>query len=166
MKMKRALSLLLALVMSLAMFAPAFAAEADAVEYIEHENGVDIVLKNVCVLDNGWVCITQEGPNDNSRSYPERESVKNFKHDLNDRNGNVMATLDSTVTGIYSQADNYAMMTGITGTFSGEYASRFSCNPTFNGDIGVLHIYFYGAEVSSISYKIFTNGNIQIILQN
>ncbi|MCM1150398.1 MAG: hypothetical protein NC319_10015 [Butyricicoccus sp.] len=165
--MKKIAAVFLSLILLFSCFPMAVAAEAfaqDDVE-IEYEKGPDLILENVEILDNGWICITQEVtvPGNNGRSYPEREKTKVFSHTICDRNGIELAVFDVTVTGVYSQADNYATLTSITGSFTGSHAHDFTYTSALSGDTGSATIYFNGLNAGTFSYKIYTNGNIQWI---
>lgn len=163
--MKKLAAVFLSLSLLFSCFPMAFAAETaaqDDVE-IEYEKGQDLILENVEILDNGWICITQEATGDYGRSYPERENTKVFFHTIFDRDGIEIAVFYATVTGVYSQADNYATLTSITGSFTGDYASRFTYSSALSGATGSATIYFNGLSAATFSYKIFTNGNIQRI---
>lgn len=68
--MKKLAAVFLSLSLLFSCFSMAFAAEAaaqDNVE-IEYEKGQDVILENVEILDNGWVCITQEAAGNYGRS--------------------------------------------------------------------------------------------------
>jgi hypothetical protein len=168
--------MLLALMMLFSMSSVAFAAEStDAAQKpvtykgeVEYSVERDIILQNVAVISDEFVVITTDVSEnerflDMTRAYPEKEKTKVFSHRILDRNGIEMAVLYSTVTGIYSEADNEAYLTSITGTFTGDYASRFSYSSSIEGNTGSILFYFYGAAFGSFAYKIYTNGNIQNI---
>lgn len=56
----------------------AAAAENSAWDDIEikcKRQGQDLILENVEILDNGWICITQEVTGNHSSSCPERENT-------------------------------------------------------------------------------------------
>lgn len=163
--MKKLVAVFLSLSLLFSCIPVAFAAQTaaqDDVE-IEYKAGKDVILKNVEILDNGWVCITQEATGNDGRSYPDRENTEVFYHKIIDRNGIEMAVFYATVTGVCSQVDNYAMLTSITGSFTGDNTSRFTYSSALSGDTGSATIYFYGVSIATFSYKIFKNGSIQNI---
>lgn len=139
--------------------------EEAEIEYLE---GKDIICSNIEILDNGFVAVLtsvseSETVLDMERSYPEKEKTAVFSHTILDRNGEELGTFTATVKGIYSEADREAYLTSMTGTFSGTYASRLSYTSSINGQTGSVNIYFNGIKVGTLSYKIYTNGNIQNI---
>ncbi len=168
--MKRTISLLLSLIVLFSCSSVAFAVEADDIvkDEVEYAQGQDIILRNVEVLENGFIVITEEISEEVNEintidGVSEKEKTKVFSHRILDRNGVEMAVLYSTVTGVYSEADNEAYLTSITGVFTGSFASRFSYSSSVSGDTGSIAIFFYGAYAASFSYKIYSNGTIQQI---
>lgn len=137
---------------------------------VEYAKGKDFICQNIVVLDDGMVAFTQETYEtdtdnvlDESKGYPEREKTKVFSHIIYDRNGNILATVYSTVTGIYSAVDHEAYLTSISGNPTGQFAHAISCGSSISGATGSLNLYWYGVPLVSFTYKIYTNGNIQNI---
>lgn len=169
--MKKFISLICALTLMLSLFSVAFAAEnGDAIpkDEVEYAPPQVYVCQNLVVLDNGMVALTQEAYEtdkalNSARGYSEREKTKTFSHIIFDRNGITMATVYSTVTGIYSEVDHEAYLTSIKGNPTGEYARAISWTSSISGDTGYLNLFFNGYPICTFTYKIYTNGNIQEI---
>ncbi len=174
------LALVLSLAVALGTSMPALAMENTNCDISENSNNVvkyefevecvgnDIMIRNIELLDNGMLIITQElseSENDVNqfRSIPEREKTKTFTHSLVDRNGIELAVLHSTVTGIYSQVDNDAYLTNISGHFTGDFAHDLSYSSSISGDTGSIYLYWNGVHLHTYTYKIFPNGTIQYI---
>lgn len=128
-------------------------------------DGKSIVLDDVEIMDAGKYVATSEKIEDTVLpcAYPEKEKSVTFKHVIYDRNNIEMAVLYSTVTGVYSDADNYAMITSIDGDFYGDFANSFSYDTELNGDTGTIYIYFNGFSAGSFTYKLYQNGSLQNI---
>lgn len=132
--------------------------------------GKDVVLNNVQSIHtpNGdYVVITTKGKTATAtattRARPEKVTQQVFYHTIYDRNGKEIARLTSTVSGVYSEYDHMAMITDISGYFTGTEASNMSYSKSISGDTGTIYIHFFGAKIASISYRISINGNIQNI---
>lgn len=138
-------------------------------EKIEYECGKSIILENITIMNNGYICVTDEVcekvtiEDKIERADTDKEKTKVFSHIIYDRNGIELATLYSTVTGIYSEVDNYAMLISITGIYTGEYANRCTYDSEIDEDTGYINIYFNGTLLTTMTYKIYPNGNIQNI---
>lgn len=171
--MKKLVCLILSLMMiSLTSPICVSAAPADAgiteeaeIEYVE---GKDIICNSIEILDSGFVAVLTSVSDSETvlgmeRGYPEKEKTAVFSHIILDRNGEEMGTFVATVKGIYSEADREAYLTSITGTFYGTFASRFSYTYSIEGQTGTVNIYFDVTKQGTLSYKIYTNGNIQNI---
>jgi hypothetical protein len=90
-------------------------------------------------------------------STPEKEVTKTFSHRIFDRKGVLMATVLSTVKGIYSQVDSYAYSTDIDPVSN---SSDISFSTSISGADGYLDIYYQGMLGGSMHYHISTNGSI------
>lgn len=97
------------------------------------------------------------------RAYPERETDISYSYDIYDRDGILLARLVSTVEGVYSQADGYALVSSVTGGFSGADADRFSCTSSCNGNTGTIAVWCDGSDLVSFSYRLNTNGSVREI---
>lgn len=140
---------------------------APAIEYneeIEVVQGSDIICNSVSIWDGGnYICITEEITGSNSAvpyAYPEREKTASFKHIIHDRNGVLIANFISTVKGIYSDADNYAMITSVTGYYEDAILSGLSYRTTYSGDTATVYITLNGVAIGSITYKQYINGRL------
>ncbi len=127
------------------------------------KEGQDLVLKNVTVVpETGFIIVTEEMDKQDAgvmRADPDRNTSKTFKHVIYDTTSNVaMATCDSTVTGTYSQADNYAQVDSVTACFVGDFASHFSYTSSKSGAYGYLNVKYDGGSLSTFTYNIATNG--------
>lgn len=138
----------------------------DKVKYV---SGKNMTAENICVLDNGNICVTNEVfekvivKDSGTREYPDKEKIKTFCHMIYDWNGIEIAALYSTVSGLYSEVDGSAMLTSITGYYTGTYASKCSYTSVFNANTGSISACFNGLPLGSFSYKIYANGSIQNI---
>lgn len=135
---------------------------------VEYEKGEDLICWNLLLLDDGMVAFTQEISEtdavlDGSKGYPEREKTKVFSHTIYDYNGNVMAVVYSTVTGIYTTVGHEAYLTSISGNPTGLFAHAITCSSSISGDTGSLNLYWYGVFLASFTYKIYANGSIRQI---
>lgn len=141
-------------------------------QYINARN--DICLDNISILNNGFFAISekidevsgvaQESTSQVLRAFPDKTTTARFTHNIYDRNGSPMATLTTTVTGLYSQVDGgSSQMLSISGNFSGQFANDFSYTTSISGNIGTIYLYFNGASAGSFSYRINPNGHIERI---
>lgn len=165
-------------ILSLAVVFFLLPAQAHAAETTDLENpnvlaeqGHDVIACNVEVCENGEYYIVTELDDANSENQmevsalidPDRQTTRQFTHRINDRNGVQMAVLTTTVTAVYSDFDNYAMITNITGSFSQQLFNGFSYTTSLDGDTGTIYIYLNGAYLGSQSYRIYQNGSLQNI---
>ena len=97
---------------------------------------------------------------DTIQSDPDRQASRTFTHNIYDRNGKLLAKVTSTVRETYSQADSWAIITGITPSASGPFAHDFSFGTSMSGSEGYLDIYFSGLPAGTMHYKIYSNGTI------
>ncbi|RGE61833.1 hypothetical protein [Eisenbergiella massiliensis] len=99
---------------------------------------------------------------DNTRAIPEQETSRTFTHNIYDRNHTNIATVYSTVRGVYSQVDSWAQILDISAYATGSNAvvSQITFNTSKSGSDGYLYIYFGGASSGTMHYKIYTNGTI------
>lgn len=95
-----------------------------------------------------------------TNALPDQESTAAFSHKIVDRNNVLMATAKATVTGWYSQMDNWSELTDITASFIGDFASNFSYSTSYSGNTGYLNLYFNGMGAGVLTYRISTNGKI------
>lgn len=169
--MKKTLCTFLVVILCLSAFSPfAFAAEISSVndDLITDGvcNGIDISLDNIVVNPElGIVIITEASNNVHivARMDSDQRASKTFSHKVYDRNGALMATCYSTVTGTYSQADHLSQIDSITVTFNGDFASSFSYDTSTSGNLGYLNIYFNNIYLNKFNSKIATNGYISNI---
>lgn len=95
-----------------------------------------------------------------ARIDPDRQVSKTFRHTLYYSNGNVLATVYVTVTGVCSQANNYAYVTNISASASGSGASGLSYTTSTGGSTGSISLYYNNAYIGSFSYQVNKNGSI------
>lgn len=168
------LSLTLAVFMILSSSTAVFAAEneitdeAVAVREVEYEfeDGGVVVCDALILLDEDYYCVLQGSDEDeevSAYSYTEKEKTKTFYSTVRDRNGKFIADLTTVVTGVYSYADNYATINSITATYSNAVISGLSYTTAYNGSTATLYITLNGAVIGSITYKLYTNGSLQIV---
>ena len=96
-------------------------------------------------------------------TIPEKEVTTSFSHNIYDRNNALMATIISTVKGVYSQVDSTAEMISISASISGPYASYFTYSTSISGADGYLYVYYNGSQVGTFHYRIYTTGSISNI---
>ena len=144
----------------------AFASQLNSNESIELNNPANI---NIEVFeDTGFVIITEEvssseaiGTEFDEFALVEKETSRQFRHSIKDRNGKVLATALSTVTGWYSSLDNWSSITNISVSFSGTYANSFTYKVNASsGNTRSVTLYFNGVEAGTLNYKISTSGTI------
>ncbi len=93
---------------------------------------------------------------------PERQKTQNFDYSIySAATGNLLITLDMTVTGMWSQVEHSAYMTNATCTISGPIASSCSRNIRINGNQTMIDIYENGVKCLTFTFTIYTNGNIK-----
>ena len=160
---KNLVSILLTIILTLSFSVLSFASE-EIIEYVQEEGGIFENVKEVKMGGDTFFVITEVVDEYMSlRAYPDKEVTKVFSHAILDRNGNRMATLHTTVIGVYSEADNTASILSIDGYFSGEYADYSTCSTSINGNTGSISIFFNGVSSGTLTYRISTNGNISNI---
>lgn len=129
--------------------------------------GNPVRCENLTLLDGGnYYCILLDTIQENENgvlSYPERETTKTFLHAIVDRDGDFVANLTVTVKGIYSQADNYAEITSVSGAYSDQQISGLPYSVSYNGNTAQLNVLLNGLKIGSVSYKLYTNGSLQQI---
>ncbi len=160
---KKIIAAIVAFAVALASSSVTYAAES-------FEEGVPLFLNNVEVLDNGFVCVTEEisAPADNStktslRLYPEKENTATFAHKIYDTNGTLIATFYATVTGIYDQANRTSFITNVSGYFTGIFANNFSYRAAYTSELGRANLFYYGEFFGCFTYSIAVNGKISNI---
>lgn len=164
---KKIVAVLLSLALVFSFSAIAFATGTSSEGAI---HGKDIVLNNVERIHTqkgDYIMITTNGKTTTvptlTRTHLEKEIQQVLDHTIYDRNGQVVAKLTSTVTGVYSECDHIAMITNITGSLTGTEAGNMSYSTSISGDRGTIYVQFYGAKIASISYRMSTSGIIQYI---
>lgn len=157
---KKIISVIVSLIFVLASSTVSYAGET-------FEEGTPLILDNVEVWDNGFVCVTEEiqtsvetNMQDALRAYPEKENTVTFAHKIFDRNGILQATFYATVTGVYDQTNRDSFITNVSGYFTGTFAHDFSYTVAYTGDLGRANIFFNGQFLSCITYSIAANGKI------
>lgn len=130
--------------------------------------GNDVVLTNVRCLHNcDFIAVTTNTKagvkleSEMDRTYPEYASAKVFEYTIFDDNGRELATLTSTVAGVYSEYHHTAGLMSIKGKLAGASASKFSFSTSISGAIGTINLSFNGTSIGSFSYIISTNGMIR-----
>lgn len=99
-------------------------------------------------------------------AYPERQKTENFQYAFYDaETKQFLLEADITATGIWSQVENSAYMTGATCDLSGPYASVCADVVGISGTDAVIAIFKNGALWLRITLTIHTNGNISAKLQ-
>lgn len=130
------------------------------------ECGNVVVCDSLILLDEGYYCIL-EGSDEceeiSTYSYTEKVKTGTFYSTVSDRNGNFIADLTTVVTGVYSYADNYATINSISATYSNAVISGLSYTTAYNGNTATLYITLNGAIIGSMTYKLYTNGSLQIV---
>ncbi|MBC5734724.1 MULTISPECIES: hypothetical protein [Lawsonibacter] len=101
---------------------------------------------------------TQVSAANATRANPEKETSKDFTHTMVDSAGNLIATLDVKVYGIYSQADGEAQITNITWRTT-PTVSGMTFRKVLNGETGTLYVKYNQKEIG-FTYRIYTNGTI------
>lgn len=165
--MKKILYYLLAVSLILSMSITASASEA----FVNVEvpvQGTPVYCENLVLLDDGnYYCVLVETVEDESAiepfSYPERQKTKTFIHSVNDRNGTFLATLTVTVSGVYSEVEQSAVITSVVASYSNAQISGLSYSVSYNGNTAKLNILLNGLGIGSVSYKLYTNGSLQTI---
>lgn len=89
----------------------------------------------------------------------EKSTSMTFSHKIYDRNGSLMAKVYSTISGIYSEIDNWAEVTDITARISTN-DNGFTYTTSKSGAYGYVNIYYYGVSAGTFRYQILKNGNI------
>ena len=160
---KKVIAVMVSLIMVLASSFTTYAAES-------FEEGVPMYLDNVEVLDNGFVCITEEihdpaykNSGNSLRSYPEKENTVTFAHKIYGKDDVLIATFYATVTGIYDQANRTSFITNVSGYFTGTLANNFSYRAAYTSELGRANIFYYGEFFGCFTYSIATNGKISNI---
>lgn len=131
-------------------------------------NGYDIKLNNLEKAANGFFIVTTVARCNSDlelgllRAYPERPISQTFIHKFYDRNGLLAALFYDTISGLCSEHENYAQITGMSGYFTGEMAQYFSSSSSFNGSTGYSTVYFSGMPLTTITYVIHKNGTISL----
>lgn len=92
-------------------------------------------------------------------SLDEREVTANFAYVIQE-DGEVVATVYSTVRGVYSQVNNWSEILSITAYITGTNASDYSYSTAKSGNHGYLYIDRSGVRAVTFTYTIATNGNI------
>ena len=132
----------------------------DEMEYEVTEHIIPVTIRDT---ENG-VCYTWWGEEteeiDMSKGVPEKTKTRTFDHYYYSVDHQYMGMITSVVTGVYSQADNYALITSITPSVSGPNAVDFSTSVTISGDTGYLYVYFLGIYYTTHTYHIDPNGTI------
>ena len=165
--MKKILNFLLVVSLILSMSITAFASETSSnVETLEQ--GDPVCCENLVLLDNGnYYCVLVETAEDESAielfRYPERQKTKTFVYSVNNRNGVFIATLTVTVSGVYSEVEQSAVINSVVASYSNEQLSRLSYSVSYNGSTAQLNILLNGLGIGSLSYELYTNGSLQQI---
>ncbi len=130
-------------------------------EIVSVQDGEDVYLLNVAVLENGGYVISEKS-SEMRRAYPDQTATASYLHKFYDRNGTLVATLTTVITGLYSQVDGgSSQMLSISGSFSGTLAGDFTYGTSLNGAYGSITAYFNGVSVKTFTYQIDTNGHIE-----
>ena len=167
-------SVLSGLLLGIGMSVPVSAAETtpapnfgDVDILINDELGLIIETRTVAIngrpIENSAELETDYSQTtDNTRAIPEQETSRTFTHNIYDRNHTNIATVYSTVRGVYSQVDSWAQILDISAYATGSNAvvSQITFNTSKSGSDGYLYIYFGGASSGTMHYKIYTNGTI------
>ena len=150
--MKRAVSILLALVLTFAMCLSASA-------WVQVVDAGDIVIEGLREIKNGYHIMDVDEENsfggDFVRGCPEKGKSATFVYILS--NDEFVQWLNVTVDGICSKVANDAAVTAVSCDCSAE---GFGYRASLNGNICTVYLIFDGAEVGALSYKLAPNGNI------
>lgn len=131
--------------------------EDEKPEIVSVQVGEDVYLLNVAVLENGGYVISEKS-SEMRRAYPDQTATASYLHKFYDRNGTLVATLTTVITGLYSQVDGgSSRMLSISGTLAGD----FTYGTSLNGAYGSITAYFNGVSVKTFTYQIDTNGHIE-----
>lgn len=168
-------ALALSMVMGAGVFSTAAESTASTYDTPACERGEDLYLNVLASEDGRFLCVgveetdfgtvvTQKGcqgvhsAKSTLRSYPEKEVSKAFNYYIYDADQSLLAAFSFCVTGVYSQIDREALITRMTGDFSGSSGSSFTYTPFMNGNTASVNICFEGTPVGAFQYKLSTNG--------
>ncbi|TZE82315.1 hypothetical protein [Calorimonas adulescens] len=115
--------------------------------------------ENDYVIESEPVEVGLEGV-DGPGSVPEKQASVTFSHKVYDRDGVLIATVYSTVTGWYSEVDKWSEISSITAEITGELAHDFTYTTSKSGNTGTLKLYFNGLSAGTFNYRINYHGEI------
>lgn len=150
--MKKAVSILLALILT---FAICLSANA----WVEVVDCGSIEIEGLRPIKNGYHLMDVDEENsfvsDVVRGCPERAKSATFAYVIS--NDELVERLYVTVSGIYSQVGNDADITSASCVCP---ADGFDYRVSVNGNICTVYLTFDGVEAGAVSYKLATNGSI------
>ena len=95
-------------------------------------------------------------------AYPEKQKSETFTYELS-VGSLVLSYFDVTVTGIWSQYDNYSTITDIDVDLYGPYESWFAYTGSIQGNFATVNIVdsdYPDTVVAAAYFTLHTNGNI------